>query len=448
MQPSFLLEKVKKEILALTSSDIYKNKYLLTVSGGRDSMVLLDIFYRLGLDISVAHVNFRLRGKDSDADQNLVEERCQALNVPFHKRSFDTKSLKTDSKLSLQELARNLRYQWFEDLCQEIGVNYIVTAHHQQDNIETAMMVLVKGGGIESWKGIPVANKNIIRPLLKLFSSEIDAYARMHKIQFREDESNKSTAYLRNNIRLTILPKLREINPSFDKQMQLHFQLFNELNALTTHVADELKRKYWKEVDHKINIDYKIFDDASGFVEVILFNWLLPFGFNPDTIRSIARNSRRTGKVLTSENYTLLFDRTFMSLYSSRDKAYKNDQLIIDGFGDYELPDGTIFSIHAYDDTQHQVQNNAQCAFYLPDTIFPLMLRHRLDGDRFFPKGMQGKQKTLKKYFIDEKISLADKDSIWLLTHKDEIVWVVGKRSDDRFHGSMLPNVYCSWIVE
>ncbi|MCB0490581.1 MAG: tRNA lysidine(34) synthetase TilS, partial [Cyclobacteriaceae bacterium] len=192
---------------------------LLAVSGGLDSMVMLDLFQSAGFRIGVAHCNFQLRDIDSEQDEKFVEARCKSLNIPFYSKRFDTNNYAAEHKLSTQVAARNLRYAWFNQLCDEEGFECIATAHHANDNLETILLHLTRGTGISGVAGIPLRAGRVIRPLLGFTRDELLAYTVENKIEWREDRSNDTDDYDRNFIRHNILPQLRSLNPSLDESM-------------------------------------------------------------------------------------------------------------------------------------------------------------------------------------------------------------------------------------
>ena len=400
-------------------------KLLLAVSGGVDSMVLLDLFYKLKFDICIAHCNFQLRGKESDADELLVREMCQDGYISYFIESFDTLEFAKENKLSIQLAARKLRYDWFQELLL-LGFEYVLTAHHLDDNVETFLINFTRGTGLEGLTGIPVQNENIIRPLLPFSRDEIENYAIDNKIQWREDSSNASDKYFRNKLRHNIVPTLKELNTGFLDSFQNTLHHLQQAESLVNDASKLVFEKVVKEKGNQLEIHLKTLLEFQNY-KAYLFQWLKSYGFSAwNDIYDLV--DTQSGKQVFSETHVLLKDREKIIL-SERKPINKSEVFIIESIEcKVNIPLKLIFS--RFSGGKHV---NANCIFVDKDKIkLPLVIRKWQEGDYFYPAGMNGKKK-LSKYFKDEKYSLLDKENQWLLCSEDQIIWVIGKRADQRF---------------
>lgn len=400
-------------------------KLLLAVSGGVDSMVLLDLFYKLKFDICVAHCNFQLRGKESDADELLVREICQDGYIPYFINSFETLEFAKENKLSIQLAARKLRYDWFQELL-SLGFEYVLTAHHLDDNVETFLINFTRGTGLEGLTGIPAQNENIIRPLLPFSRDEIENYALENKIQWREDSSNASDKYFRNKLRHNIVPTLKELNTGFLDSFQNTLHHLQQAESLVNDASKLVFEKVVKEKGNQLEIHLKPLLEFQNY-KAYLFQWLKSYGFSAwNDIYDLV--DAQSGKQVFSETHVLLKDREKIIL-SERKPINKSEVFIIESIEcKVNIPLKLRFC--KSDNTFESLSN---CIFVDESKLkFPLTIRKWQEGDCFYPSGMKGKKK-LSKYFKDEKYSLLDKKNQWLLCSENQIVWVIGKRADDRF---------------
>ena len=401
------------------------NKFLLAVSGGVDSMVLLDLFYKLKFDICVAHCNFQLRGKESDADELLVREICQDGYIPYFINSFETLEFAKENKLSIQLAARKLRYDWFQELL-SLGFEYVLTAHHLDDNVETFLINFTRGTGLEGLTGIPAQNENIIRPLLPFSRDEIENYALENKIQWREDSSNASDKYFRNKLRHNIVPTLKELNTGFLDSFQNTLHHLQQAESLVNDASKLVYEKVVEVKENQLEIHLNSLLEFQNY-KAYLYQWLKAFGFSAwNDIYDLVE--AQSGKQVYSETHVLLKDREKLIL-SERKEINKDEVFSIESIEcKVNIPLKLIFSRFS------GVKNvNANCIFVDKDKIkFPLTIKKWQEGDYFYPAGMNGKKK-LSKYFKDEKYSLLDKENQWLLCSEDQIIWVIGKRADQRF---------------
>jgi len=403
-------------------------KLLLAVSGGVDSMVLLDLFYKLRFDICVVHCNFQLRGKESDADEMLVRETCQDRFIPYFIESFDTLKFSKENKLSIQLAARKLRYVWFQEII-SLGFDYVLTAHHLDDNVETFLINFIRGTGLEGLTGIPSQNKNIVRPLLPFSREEIENYAQQNKIQWREDSSNASDKYFRNKLRHNIVPTLKELNTGFLDSYQ---NTINHLQQAESLVDDASKLVYEKVVEvneNQVEIHLNSLLQFKNY-KAYLYQWLKEYGFSAwNDIYDLVE--AQSGKQVFSETHVLLKDREKLIL-SERKSSNNSEVFIIESIeSKVNIPLKLRFckAVNIFETVSN-------CRFVDENKIkFPLTIRKWQEGDYFYPSGMNGKKK-LSKYFKDEKYSLFDKENQWLLCSEDQIIWVIGKRADNRFRAT------------
>jgi len=406
-------------------SQLKGKKLLIAVSGGVDSMVLLDLFYKLRFDICVVHCNFQLRGKESDGDELFVQVKSKKLKVKSYFIRFDTEKYSKENKLSIQIAARKLRYNWFQEII-SLGFDYVLTAHHLDDNVETFLINFTRGTGLEGLTGIPTQNGNIIRPLLPFSREEIENYALENKIQWREDSSNTSDKYFRNKLRHDIVPLLKELNTGFLDSFQ---NTLHHLQQAESLVNDASKLVYEKVVivkENQLEIQLKPLLTFQNY-KSYLYQWLKEYRFSAwNDIYDLVE--AQSGKQVFSNTHVLLKDRNKLIL-SERKAASKTEVYFIDSIeSKVNIPLKLSFC-----KVLNISEINSNCIFVDEDKIkFPLTIRKWQEGDAFYPLGMTGKKK-LSKYFKDEKYSLLDKENQWLLCSADQIVWVIGKRADNRF---------------
>ena len=400
------------------------SRLLIACSGGLDSVVLVHLVKSLKLDFAIAHCNFQLRGKESDTDEMFVIGLAKRLDVPVFAETFDTKDFAKNERISTQMAARTLRYNWFEEVLSNFKYDYLLTAHHLDDDLETFFINVSRGTGIAGLAGIPVQNGNILRPMLPFSRKEIELYANKNNIKWREDSSNQKSDYLRNKIRLEVLPKFKETNPSIFKNfkttqrnIQSSRKLIEDYMALIYNlVVTEEKEMY------KINIP-KLKDIPN--TNELLYELLNGFGFTEwNDVENLL--DAQTGKQLFSKTHKLLKNREELILTTINSEDQEVEFLV------YEA--GISKPIKLKIEEVDSIGETANNILYIDsDKIsFPLKIRKRREGDVFYPFGMRGKKK-LSKYFKDEKVPVFEKDKTWILLYDEKIVWVMGYRSDERF---------------
>ena len=415
------------EKLLLLAPDAESARFLLAVSGGRDSVVLAHLFASCGLNFDIAHCNFHLRGEESNKEMIFVQKLPFLTTQKVFVKEFDTIAIQQNSGKSIEMVARELRYQWFEELGKDY--DYIVTAHHANDNAETLIMNLLRGCGLRGVCGIPQKNGKIIRPLLGFSGSEIENYAREQEVDFCVDSSNLSDDYLRNKIRNHIIPELEKINPNVMDTFRKNSKLFQQQTQFFDAHIQHYKNQLLKKKNDRLTIaidELKKNENAS----LILYEILNPFGFNADDVDNIVKSLHATsGKRFISDTHILIKDRNHL-IIEKNDKKNKENIYI-----------NSIEELENHGFTVEKIKNDANLEIFKhPNLIyvdaeklkFPLTIRSWKKGDFFYPFGMKTKKK-LSDFFTDLKIDILEKQRIRLLCAEEQIVWVINYRADDRF---------------
>jgi tRNA(Ile)-lysidine synthase len=404
---------------------LQKAKMFIAVSGGLDSMVLLDLISKTNIEFAVAHCNFQLRVDESDTDENFVKSYCEANSIQGFFQKFDTKQFAEDEKLSIQVAARKLRYEWFYELLATENFDFVATAHHLDDQLETFLIHFSRGTGLDGLTGIPSQNDKIIRPLLTFSRAEIETFANENNLKWREDSSNASDKYVRNKIRHQVVPILKELNPSFLDSFENTLQNLNQAQSLVEDASRIVYRKVVKDVDNQKKIDLNELLQLPNY-QAYLYQWLLPFGFSAwQDIYDLVE--AQSGKQIFSEHFRLLKDRETLIIEPKFVKI-SDEFFIQENQSQLNFPLKLSFCI--VDDIT--ITDSKTIFVDVEKLNFPLQLRKWQEGDYFYPFGMNGKKK-ISKFFKDEKISVIDKEKIWLLCSENRIVWIVGKRMDDQF---------------
>lgn len=404
-------------------------KVVVGLSGGADSTVLLSVLYRLGYDCLAAHCNFHLRAEESCRDENFSSEFAASMRIPFFRQDFDTRTVAKERGVSIEMAARNLRYEWFEELRENENAAAIAVAHHRDDSIETLLLNLIRGTGIKGLTGIKPRNGQVIRPLLCVSKADILQYAQTENLPFVDDSSNRLPEFTRNKIRLQVIPLLKTLNPSI-----------NESLSQTMYNLNEAARIYETEIEEKKKI---VFNKESGRIhipllrtfpspETLLFELLKDFGFGKEVIFDIHKAiDGQPGKTFYSGTHRLVKDRDAFLLTSHEDEKEKGKIYLIQSSetGVIKLP----FRMEITCTNEFAIQTQEHTACLDKDKLrFPLLLRKWEPGDKFVPLGMKGFQK-LSDFFTNRKISKPQKEKIWALLSGEDIVWVVNYRIDDRF---------------
>lgn len=419
-----MLTKFKKSINT-NFPFLQKAKILIAVSGGLDSMVLLDLFSKTTIEFAVAHCNFQLRSDESNEDEDFVKSYCQENSIQGFFQKFDTIQFAEDEKVSIQVAARKLRYEWFYELLATKNFDYVATAHHLDDQVETFLINFSRGTGLDGLIGIPCQNNKIIRPLLTFSRDEIETFANENQLKWREDSSNASDKYLRNKIRHHVVPILKELNPSFLDSFENTLQNLNQAQSLVDDASRIVYRKVVKDVDNQKIIDLSELLQLPNY-QAYLYQWLMPFGFSAwQDIYDLV--NAQSGKQIFSEHFRLLKDRETL-IIEPKSVKISDEYFINKNQSELNFP----LKLRFCNESSIGL-SNSKTIFVDADALkFPLKLRKWQEGDYFYPFGMNGKKK-LSKFFKDEKFSLIEKENAWLLCSENQIVWLVGKRMDERF---------------
>jgi len=403
-----------------------EGKLLIAVSGGLDSVALVHLCHSLNLNVALAHCNFNLRGDESDADENFVLQLAEDFNIEVFVENFDTESFAKDHKLSTQMAARALRYTWFIELAAQLQFEYILTAHHADDNLETFLINLSRGTGLEGLKGIPEINDNIVRPLLPFSREAIEKYAEENNIDWRKDSSNASDKYFRNALRHKVVTQLKDLNPQFLENFNKTISHIKDAYDVVNDMIDEVGKAILFKKENAVYFDIKKLQDFNN-PKAYLYELLKGYGFTEwNDVYGLLQS--QSGKQVFSEHWRLLKDRDHLILSEIGDATnatiliVETDRKVTTPFGQLQFE--LVSDIQAIDNNTIYIDNNK--------SSFPLKIRKWKKGDSFYPFGMQGSKK-LSKYFKDEKMSLLDKENIWLLCLENDIVWVIGWRADERF---------------
>jgi tRNA(Ile)-lysidine synthase len=428
-----------KAHIKLNFPNLFKDRILLACSSGIDSMVMTHLCQKLNLNITLAHCNFCLRGHESNLDEAFVVDYASKQDILVFSKQFDTQSFVDNSKYSIQMAARELRYNWFQSLSEQHQFSCVLTAHHADDNLETFLINLSRGSGLDGLVGIPEKNGIFLRPLLPFSRDQILQYAQKHQIEWREDSSNVSLKYQRNQLRHKLVTVLKEIYPNILESLtktQSHLEASKEL--LESHIHDIEEQVIVKTNLGEIHFDINALK-ALKSMPLYLFPLFNKYGFSDWKALSKLLDGQ-SGKKLLSKTHTLIKNRQVLILLSndlptatSQKIESDNDIAFIENLGCHMKIDKV--SVLDSPDT-----NTIYVDF---DKLqFPLELRPWKNGDYFYPKGMEGKKK-ISKFFKDEKMSLSEKDKTLLLCSDAQVVWVVGKRQDARFIASETDALIC-----
>jgi len=423
---------VQKQLQAfIQSENIFNsgNKLLLAISGGVDSVVLLHLLSKAAYNVAIAHVNFNLRNSASDKDEQFV------------KILVDTETYAKENQISVQMAARDLRYSWFEEIRVQQTLDFITTAHHQDDNLETILLNLAKGTGLKGLRGILPKNGKIVRPLLPFTKQQLINYANEQQLKWREDISNQSVKYERNKIRLEVIPVLKTINPQLLNNLQKNTRYLRETECVYQDGLQFHFKRWVEQKGDEIYLPILKIKKTKGF-GTILYEYLKHYGFNSDQVNQIINGfESEPGKQFLSPTHQLIKDRKYLILAKQtnpnktlhlidikQQKVVLNDleiQINIDRFNK-EFDQASFKNYLPVKEYEAKLQYNK--------LAFPLRLRRWQKGDFFYPFGMKRKKKKLSDFFTDHKLSKIDKEKIWILEDdKKRIVWVVGYRIDDRF---------------
>jgi tRNA(Ile)-lysidine synthase len=402
-------------------------KVIVGLSGGMDSMVLLDLLVLLEYRCIAAHCNFHLRGAESDRDADFVRKWCKNTDIPFTSIDFDTTGYAEDRKISIEMAARELRYEWFEILRKQYEADAIAVAHHRDDSVETVLLNLIRGTGIKGLSGISPRNGYVVRPLLTVSRSEIEDYIIERELPYVTDSTNDQDIYLRNYLRLNVIPKLEVVNPSVKESIIRTSKNISEAEK----IYSESIREYIDVVfiNDKINIPML---KKTASPQSVLFELLSPLGFTSSTIEDIFQSMDSTpGKVFLSDRYRVIKDRSDFILEKITSDIISDEHDLIEEESK-EITFPVRFNLRK-EKTPVKIEKKKNILYADADKLkFPLIMRRWKAGDWFIPFGMNGKKK-LSDYFTDRKFSLKDKKEAWVILSGENIVWIVNERSDNRY---------------
>ena len=412
----------------------HEDKILLAVSGGVDSMVMLSIFVRLGYNIGVAHCNFHLRGEESDADTEMVFDECQRLGVVCHIEHFDTEAEMARSGDSMEMAARRLRYAWFNELCHTEGYKVIAVAHHTNDSIETFFINLLRGTGLRGLTGINRQYGKVVRPLLYASRKDILEYAKYNHIPYREDSSNLSTKYLRNKIRIGVLPMFTEINPRFTALMRGNLYRLNDAQRFIDAAIDQIRESALRSENGIDIIDTSAIDSIypRDFVIYELLN--STYGFKGDVVEELNKALKRgvTDRRFYARDYVAYLDRGYIMVTPIGDEDDCEIVVERDDMRSY-CGNSVLYYEHTDIDNVNEYHLPSNVALIDEDKlVYPLRLRRWREGDTFIPFGMAGRKKV-GDYLTDQKVPIVERKRQFVLLSGEDIVWIVGRRTDERF---------------
>ena len=406
------------------------DKLLVAFSGGVDSVVLADLLHKGNYSFDLAHCNFQLRGTEANGDTEFCSSFADSINSRLHLKYFDTKHYASENKLSIQMAARELRYNWFKELIETEHYDYILTAHHANDNVETVFVNLIRGTGIKGLQGIPEKQNHIVRPLLFATKDEIRDYAQTQKLTFREDSSNGEVKYKRNFIRHEIVPRLKKLNPALEETFVTSIHFFKQSAEIVSEFANEKFRTICKEETNQLFIDIDLILKEKQ-KETLLFEWLYRKNFKTRQIEQLNEAllaDDNTGKQFSSSTHRLVIDRKYIIIQAIEKKNLIEEFIITSINNVNHLP--INLSFETIDKPDFSKSKNEISIAY-SDNLFPLKLRKWRQGDKFKPFGTNGFKK-LSDFFKDQKLSLFEKENAWILESKEHIIWIVGYRMDDR----------------
>lgn len=442
-----------------------KDKLLLAVSGGVDSVVLCELCKQAGYNFSIAHCNFQLRGEESERDKLFVKNLANKYGVEFFVKDFDTEKYAEENKLSIQEAARNLRYDWFHEIVNSqlstghgqmqnpihhlptgqtdspFAIHYVLTAHHADDSIETLLMNFCRGTGLYGLSGIPVSSPyaKVRRPLLSFWKEELIEFAKQNKLDYVEDSSNKSSKYTRNLFRNEIIPMISKVYPQVKENLMNNIERFKEIRKLYTISVNDLKKKLCKVRNNEIHIPIKQL--LSYKSKALIFEIILGFGFTEKQLDDVIKlTESESGKFVQSTISHLRIIKFRNWLIVSTDASSQAEIIVIDE--STKKLEFEIGNLHFERKVTSEFKPSSGTSIAWLDAKeiqFPLILRKWKQGDYFYPLGMknlpaggQGKKK-LARFFIDQKLSKTDKEKVWVLEMNKKIIWVINYRIDERF---------------
>jgi len=417
-----------------------KDRLLLAVSGGLDSVVLTYLSAMSGLEFAIAHVNFQLRGAESERDEVFVRQLANKYQKPFFVKKIDSVAYTKNEKSSIQVIARNLRYEWFKTF---IGTRvdqfkFLLTGHHLDDNIETMLMYFFRGTGISGLTGMPEKNGHLLRPLLKISRKHLKEFALEQNLEWVEDSSNNSDDYTRNFFRNQLIPSVSRIFPELQLNLKNNLNRFSEAYTLYEQAIEIHKKKLLKQTGSEIHIPILLLKKAVP-MKTILFEIIKAYHFSPSQTDEIIRLMDSTnGKYVSSSSHRIIKNRGWLIIAPANNESAAH--IVIDSECGVAYPEGWIqINTKSLDGSEPFVAPPGTECLDGRKINFPLLLRKWKTGDYFYPLGMK-KKKKLARFFIDQKLSKTAKEKVWVLVMDSQIVWVVGQRIDNRFRMDATTN--------
>jgi tRNA(Ile)-lysidine synthase len=407
------------------------SRLLVAVSGGVDSMVLAHLCRAAGYDMVIAHCNFQLRGDESIRDETFTIQFAERLEAPVEVQRFDTLAFAGERKVSVQEAARELRYNWFYQILKNKGLGRMLTAHHADDNVETMLMNLFKGTGIAGLRGILPLNGNLARPLLFASRADIEAYAQEQGLAFVEDSSNLTDKYSRNFVRLNLIPMVEKIIPGAAGNLRSDMSRYREVELLYREAVDRKLSKLLVRKGNEVHIPVEKLK-LTAPLRTMLFEIFSPYGFTPPQLDGIGRlMEAETGKYMLSSTHRLLKNRNWFIL-SPLTAESASVYLIDQGMPEIHYPGGRLSLIQTDKPVDFIPSPDPQIACLDAALLqYPLVIRKWKEGDYFYPLGMP-KKKKIARFLIDRKLNRLQKESVFILESGGRVLWVVGHRIDDR----------------
>ena len=408
-----------------------KDKLLLAVSGGVDSVVLCELCKQADYDFVIAHCNFQLREEESDRDETFVRQLAERYKVQVFVNQFNTANYAEVNKLSAQVAARDLRYQWFSSIAKEENINWIVTAHHANDNIETLLMNFFKGSGINGLRGILPKQGKIIRPLLFSKKEELIEFSKENKLEYVEDSSNASDKYTRNYFRNQIIPTVQKVFPRAEENLLNNIERYREIEALYRQSIELHKKRLLEAKGKEIHIPVlKLLKTEP--LATIVYEIIKEFSFTSNQTEEVVKLLiSESGKYILSSSHRIIKNRKWL-IISPIDTEVAENILIEEKDNTIQFGNGKIMVEKQTADNYQLSTDNSIATLDADEIKFPLLLRKWKQGDYFYPLGMR-KKKKVSRFLIDQKLSLTDKEKIWILESNKKIIWILGKRIDDRF---------------
>lgn len=425
-----LLHKLKDELANMGVAP--DAKVLVAVSGGIDSMVLLHLLHQTQLEVMVAHCNFKLRGSESDADEQLVRNTAEQLSIRCFSKSFNTDNFSRDNGISIQMAARELRYAWFKELAVKENCSHIATAHHANDVAETVLLNLMRGAGLAGVHGIRATNDRVIRPLIRCHRQELVDYAQKHQITWREDASNQDTHYERNFIRHEVMPLLQSINPKVEDALNKHASIVGRYENILSYIFQQAEATCCNLHHHGT---FKTIDIVSlqNFPEpaTILYHLLKEQGFAFEACEVLLKNDTQSGVHFIQNHWKIIKDRQQLVVVNMEHLDAEETYNLTTGSNAIETRFGT-FEINVVEQPDQDF-GKPHVAYLAADALnFPLEIRSIKSGDRFHPLGMHH-SKLVSDFFTDMKTSYVDRATAYAVCSGQEIVWLAPFRIDDRF---------------